>query len=284
MVNWHDDQAAGLRRLVKAPRRRVVAIASAAAADSAAAVAAAAFELTARGARVLVIDEHEGAHSVAGPLQCATRYDLLQAARGDVSIARAVARVSNLLSLLPAARAVAALRQADAAERAAIARNLELAEQGAEFVLIRAAEELSPLTRAAGRIVIAVQGHAAGMTDGYLLLKQLHAELAHARYGVLLTRLRDAAARAALFANLQRVAGDRLEAGLIDCGSLPLPREGQAFAFSAAVAHGAALLADELERVEASAAVRPAGPVRQLLARARLDGLMNSRSPSGVAG
>lgn len=288
MVNWHDDQAAGLRRLVKAPKRRVVAVASASPADSAAVVAAAALELTARGARVLVIDEYEGAHSMAATLQCATRYDLLQAARGDVPIARASVRVAELLTLLPAARAAAALRHADAAERAAVARNVELAEQGTEFVLIRAmagVDGLSPLARGASRVVLAVQGHAAGLTDGYLLLKRLHATTGHARYGVVMTRLRDAAARAALVANLQRVAGERLEVGLADFGSLPVPLEAHAFAFTAAVAHGAALIADELERVEACAAPRPTGGMRQLLARAGITGLMNSRSPlSGAAG
>lgn len=288
MVNWHDDQAAGLRRLVKVQERRVIAVTSASPADSAAAVAAAALELTNRGVRVLVIDEHEGAQSIAAPLQCATRYDLLQAARGDVSIARAVVRVSNLLSLLPAARAVASLREADAGERAAVARCVELAEQGAEFVLIRAsagADGLSLLGRAASRIVLAVQGHAAGLTDGYLLLKQVHALIGHARYGVVLTRLRDGAARPALIANLQRAAGDRLDATLADFGSLPVPREGQPFVFSDAVAHGAAMLADQLERVEASAPPRPAGGMRRLLARAGMRGLINSRSPAhGVAG
>lgn len=285
MVDWHDDQAAGLRRLVKAPRRRVIAVAGAHPADSAAVVAAAAIELTARGARVLVIDEHEGAQSTAVPLQCATRYDLLQAARGDVPIARATVRVSNLLSLLPAARAVAALRQADAAERAAVARNVELAEQNAEFVLIHAAGDadgLSALARAASRIVLAVQGHAAGLTDGYLLLKQLHAGGGHPRYGVVMTRLRDAAMRAALIANLQRVAGERLEVVLDDFGSLPVPRDAQPFAFTAAVAHGAALIADQLERLDGHAAAQPGG-MRRLLARAGIAGLMNPRSPLGGA-
>lgn len=288
MLDWHNDQAAGLRRLVKTPQRRVIAVASASPADSAVVVAAAALQLAARGARVLVIDEHEGAQSIAAPLQCATRYDLLQAARGDVPIARTVVRVSNLLSLLPAARAAAALSQADASERAALARCVELAEQGAEFVLIRAAvgaEGLSLLARAASSVVLAVQGHAAGLTDGYRLLKQLHAVIGHARYGVVLTRLRDGAARPALIANLQRVAGDRLAAALTDFGSLPVPREGQPFAFSDALAHGAAMLADQIECVEAAAAPRPAGGMRQLLARAGFPGLMNSRPPlHGVAG
>lgn len=288
MVNWHDDQAAGLRRLVKSPLRRVIAVASANPADSAAAAAAAALQLASRGARVLVIDEHEGAQSIAAPLQCATRYDLLQAARGDVPIARAVVRVSNLLSLLPAARAVAALGEANAAERAALARCVEMAEQGAEFVLIRAAvgnDGLSLLARAASQIVLAVQGSAAGLADGYLLLKHLHAACGDARYAVVLTRLRDAGARPALMANLQRVAGDRLDALLADFGSLPVPREGQPFAFSDALAAGAALLADELERIEAAPAPRPAGGMRRLLARAGFNGLMNTPSPAhGVAG
>lgn len=288
MVNWRDDQAAGLRRLVKSPLRRVIAVASANPADSAAAAAAAALQLASRGARVLVIDEHEGAQSMAAPLQCATRYDLLQAARGDVPIARAVVRVSNLLSLLPAARAAAALGEADAAERAALARCVELAEQGAEFVLIRAAvgnDGLSLLARAASQIVLAVHGTAAGLADGYLLLKQLHAWCADARYAVVLTRLRDAGARPALMANLQRVARDRLDALLDDFGSLPVPREGQPFAFSDALAAGAALLADQLERIEAAPAPRPAGGMRQLLARAGFNGLMNSPAPAhGVAG
>ena len=181
-------------------------------------------------------------------------------------------RVSNLLSLLPAARAAASLRQADAGERAAVARCVELAEQGAEFVLIRAAvgaDGLSLLARAASRVVLAVQGHAAGLTDGYLLLKQVHAVIGHACYGVVLTRLRDGAARPALIANLQRVAGDRLDAVLTDFGSLPVPREGQPFAFSDAVAHGAALLADQ---TRACRGFGPAAPVRRHAPPARASG------------
>ena len=66
-----------------------------------------------------------------------------------------------------------ALGEPDAAERAALARCVELAEQGAEFVVIRAAvanDGLSLLARAASQIVLAVQGNAAGLADGYLLL------------------------------------------------------------------------------------------------------------------
>lgn len=289
MVNWRDDQAAGLRRLIRTPKRRVITIASCCPADSAAVVTAAALELSARGARVLVIDEHEGAHSIASLLHCATRYDLLQAARGDVAIARAVVRVSNLLSLLPAARAVAALPQAVARECAALARCVELAEQGVEFVLIRATvagEGISLLARAASRIVLAVQGHGAGLTDGYLLLKQLHVATTHMRYGVVLTRLRDTSARLALIANLQRVAADRLEVALGDLGTLPVPRDGMPFVFSEAVAHGAALLADQLESVEAAVAPPPpAAAMRRLLGRAGLSGFMNPCPPlHGVAG
>lgn len=290
MFNWHDDQAAGLRRLIKTPRRRVIALAGRHPADSAAVVAAAAIELSARGARVLVIDEHEGTELVSGYLHCATRYDLLQAARGDVSVAHAVVQVSSLLSLLPAARAVAAIPKLVAGERKALARCVELAEQGVDFVLIRAApgaEGLSLLARAADCVALAVQGNAPGLTDGYLLLKQLHAATGRTRYGVVLTGLRDAAARPAFMANLQRVARDRLDVMLADFGSLSVPREGKAFVFSEAVAHGASLLADQLERVETKVAAQPvAGGVRRLLARAGVAaGLTNSRPPlHGVAG
>ena len=109
MVNWHDDQAAGLRRLVKAPKRRVIAVASASPADSAAVAAAAALELTARGARVLVIEDGPttthggmpyGAGFVAATRHGATPVDPRPHAVG--AIADTFARYPHLEAVLPA--------------------------------------------------------------------------------------------------------------------------------------------------------------------------------------
>lgn len=294
MVDWHDDQAAGLRKLVMAPVRRVIAFFAQNPADSAATVAAAALELTFRGARVLVIDEQEGQHGCAAHLGCATRFDLLQAARGDVSIERARVCVTSTLSLLPAARASRAMHEADARVRAAAARCVDLAEQGAEYVLIHAASDSaaaqrdigSVFARAANRVLLCAPGTPNGMTDCYALLKRVHAEVGHANYGLVLTRMRDARLGAALIDNLRRVAADRLSVELDEYGCLPVPRGGNMRTVLAAAPVGAAALADKLAAVHpitsARSPARESGVLHRLIARAGLD-LRNTRPRSNAA-
>lgn len=294
MVNWHDDQAAGLRKLVKAPVRRVVAFFSANPVDAAATVAAAALELAFRGARVLVIDEHEGANACASFLGCSTRFDLMQAARGDVSIERARVCVTSSLSLLPAARAARGMHLAEPQIRHAAARCVELAEQGAEYVLINATVEGedphratgSVFARAANRVVLCAPGTPGGMTEAYGLLKRVHADIGHANYGIALTRMRDARLAGALLANLRRVTADRLAIELEEYGCLPVPREGQRLTVLAAAPVGAAALVDKLASVHPITPARKpemeSGVLHRLIARAGLE-LRNTRSHFGAS-
>lgn len=266
MVDWHHDQAAGLRRMVKAPLRRVIAFVSQNPADSAASLAAAALELAFRGRRVLVIDEHEGTHSVAACLGCPTRFDLLQAARGDVSIDRARVYVTSNLSLLCAARAALELPREETRVKSTAARCIELAEQGAEFVLVNALNQDSVFIPAANRVVFAVQARPAGMTEGYVLIKQIHAVVHQRSYGVVLTRSRDHRLNPALLENLRRVAGDRMNIELENYGSLPVPRDGSIQPVLSVAPPGAGQLADALASVlPAPVTQQPGGVLNRLI-------------------
>lgn len=246
MAERHEDQAAGLRRLFQRRPRRVIAVVAAQAADSAAAVAACATELAARHLKVLVLDEHEGAASVAARLGSATPHDLLQAARGHVDLAKALIAVGARIRLLACARAMAGLRQLDNRTRLAVARKVADAERDADVVLVHADPALpegwSPLAQAAGRVVLAVPGSVAGVAEALGLLGAIHPLAARGQYDVVFTRQRDGGAAEALLALLRRDA-DALGVVLDGCGSLPVPH---AYALGYRALAGAAAMADAL--------------------------------------
>jgi len=99
------DQAAGLRRLFRAPSTPVVTIVGVADGCGATTVSAAlAVHLGDRGIRVCLVDEHRDVRSATAVLGARSRYDLLQAVEGHVSPAQVPVPVGPCLHLIPAAR------------------------------------------------------------------------------------------------------------------------------------------------------------------------------------
>jgi len=84
VVDFHQDQAAGLRRMfVRAPARIVTFAGGAANCGTSTALLATALALAEAGERVALIDEHQGSGSACARLGLTTRFDLLQAVNRD---------------------------------------------------------------------------------------------------------------------------------------------------------------------------------------------------------
>lgn len=224
-----EDQAAGLRRLFArggAPAH----IAFAGAGGRAALIAGLARGLAGAGKEVVVVDERGGGDGIAAAFGIAPRFDLLQAANGDIAASRVLHRPEAAIRLVPAARAARACQGDDLAQRRRVAESLRRMQQGADYVLLDAAargeggggDELSPLHPEAGRLVLVVAASGRGLTDAYARLKRL-ARGRDSRHGfeVIVSRAGSRAEAELLFGNLREVAQRHLGIVLELLGSLP---------------------------------------------------------------
>jgi len=227
MASLMEDQAAGLRRLFArggAPAH--IAFAGAGGRD--ALIAGLARGLAGAGKEVVVVDERGGGDGVAAAFGIAPRFDLLQAANGDIAASRVLHRPEAAIRLVPAARAARACQGDDVAQRRRVAESLRRMQQGADYVLLDAAArgegggELSPLHPEADRLVLVVAASGRGLTDAYARLKRLaHGRGSRHGFEVIVSRAGSRAEAELLFGNLREVAQRHLGIGLELLGSLP---------------------------------------------------------------
>lgn len=224
-----EDQAAGLRRLF-APAREAAHIAVAGD-GRAALVAGLARGLAGAGKEVVVVDEHGGGEGAAAAFGLAPRFDLLQAANGDVAAARVVQRPEAAIRVVPAARAARACAR-DATAQRRVAEWLRRMLAGADVVLLDAAAcgggGASALLPAVERVVLVAGASGRGLTEAYAQLKRLAPGCAGCTFEVVVARAAGAQEAAQVFANLHEVARRHLGIGLELLGSLPLRGDPQA--------------------------------------------------------
>jgi flagellar biosynthesis protein FlhG len=262
MIDPHEDQAAGLRRLFRRAPPTVVAL-YATGRQRAHVALQAAHRIAGRSERVLLLDEAQGAQSLAGTLCLPAGSDLLSVLGGKVQVRDLVQAVPGLLGRVQVSAAALALPLLDAERRQCLVGALHALQRAASFILVHssceAAADPSPFIFAAPRRLVVAEASHRGATDAYQTIKRLAAAGAGSLH-VAVARARGRADATAFFASLDdlvrrhigvplawlgEVERDDLAAGLASEFAEASPRAAET-AFLRRLAHSGSGRADPL--------------------------------------
>lgn len=178
MIDPHEDQAAGLRRLFRRAPPVVAALYATGRAPAHLALKAA-HRIAGVRERVLLLDEVQGAGALGEVLGVPEVGDLLGVLGGERSLRERVQPVPGLLGRVPVAAAALALPLLDDERRALLVDAMRALLRRASFVLVHssseAAEDPSPFIFAAPRRLVVAEASARGATDAYRTIKLLAA-------------------------------------------------------------------------------------------------------------
>lgn len=178
MIDPHEDQAAGLRRLFRRAPPNVVALYAAGRAPAQLALTAA-HRLAGLRERLLVLDEAQGEDALAGALGLPAGGDLLSVLGGQLGPRDVLQPVPGLFGRVPVAATALALPLLDDERRAHLVEALRALLRSASVVLIHstsaAAEDPSPFVFAAPRRLIVAEASHRGATEAYQTIKRLAA-------------------------------------------------------------------------------------------------------------
>lgn len=176
MIDSHEDQAAGLRRLFRRAPPTVVALYTAGRARAQIAVQAAR-RLAGAVERVLVLDEVRGEQSFAAELGVSEGADLLSVLGGRTRAEELVQPVPGLIGRVPVAAAALALPLLDEERRGQLIEGLRALHRHAGFVLVHAdvdsAADPSPFVFAAPRRLLVAEASRSGALEAYAIIKAL---------------------------------------------------------------------------------------------------------------
>jgi flagellar biosynthesis protein FlhG len=224
LVSFRNDQAEGLRRLLKFSRARTIAVvAGTRGAGATSCVVNLGAALAKQGRRVLIVDENFSAGNVSQVLGVRPRFDLGHAIAGDCALDDALLQAPAGLTLLSASRAVNALPKLDSmAQRRAVSCFADL-DDAADIVLLDArndAVEPSPFANAAQEVVLVVSPGPSSITGGYAAMKRMSRN-GRKRFRMLVNRALDADTTQLVHKNMAQAASKHLGAALEFMGAIP---------------------------------------------------------------
>lgn len=219
------DQAAGLRKLLVRSATQVITVLGARDGLGATSLVTNLAAVFTRGGRaVLVLDENPSHANVAQTLGLHPRYDLLHAARGDKTWHEVLLQSGGGLAVLPLARAVEALPQLAAAERARLLESLLAAATSRDLVLVDAARDGTSLCASLSGdepLLLVLNPTARGITESYALLKQLALGNGRQTFAIVVNRVGSEHEALTVFDNMARVARHHLQVRLDYLGYIP---------------------------------------------------------------
>ncbi len=209
------DQAAGLRRLFRAPAARAVAFVSGReACGRTKLLVRTAAALAKAGEGVVIIDENSGKENVHSAFGMKARRDLLDLVNGACSIEGVVQPIAPRLSVIAAARFASAEGELTAAATARLDAVLQRLQEGCSYVLIdctsRDGQQLSSLASAAPHMAVVVAAQGSAITRAYALIKLLAIERGRAGFHVAITRPRSEQEALSIFHNMRHTAREHL--------------------------------------------------------------------------
>ncbi|MCF8150249.1 MAG: hypothetical protein K9K30_02795 [Burkholderiaceae bacterium] len=209
------DQAAGLRRLFRAPAARAVAFVSGRdACGRTKLLLRTAAALAKAGEGVVIIDENSGKENVHSAFGMKVRRDLLDLVNGACSIEGVVQPIAPRLSVIAAARFASAEGQFNASTAEKLDAVLRQLQEGCSYVLIdctsRDGQPLSSLASAAPHMAVVVAAQGSGITRAYALIKLLAIERGRAGFHIAITRPRSEQEALSIFHNMRQTAREHL--------------------------------------------------------------------------
>jgi len=223
LVNFHTDQAEGLRRMLGGPKHRVFTFLSATPAeDKGAMLVNLGVSLLQSGSNVLLVDGCHTARGIAAGIESLRGKSLLHAARRECGVDDAICQMPQgfgVAALLPDGGG-----RPDAAMMPKLAGVFETLTTRADIVVVDAElgdDNSFPLpTLASSEIVVQVSTAPESITQAYTLIKRASIHLGKRPYGVVVTGASDSEAQV-VYKNMSQAANRYLSVKLNFLGSVP---------------------------------------------------------------
>lgn len=220
------DQAEGLRRLLAEDFVRIVTLTSGKrGAGKTSVLINLAVALARRGKQVMILDEHQGQHSVVGMLGLTPYYSLTHVLRREHTLDQIMLSGPEGIGVVPCGKSVQALANISAADLEWLVASFAQLAHPVDVVLVDAiagvAGNVLPLSLAAQELVVVVDPQASSMTQAYALIKVLNQGFARRNFHIVVNRAASPEEAGVVFNNMAKVASRFLRVSLDFMGSVP---------------------------------------------------------------
>lgn len=226
MSEVENDQASGLRRIVKRNPVRVIAVTGGKGGVGKTNVSVnLATAMASEGKRVMLLDADLGLANVDVLLGLHAQYNLAHVISGERTLEEIVIRGSEGLMIVPAASGVKKMTELSAIEHAGLIRAFSSISNDIDVLLIDTAagiaETVTSFTRAAQEVIVVVCDEPASITDAYALIKVLNRDHGVFRFRILANMAHSTQEGRELFAKLLKVTDRFLDVTLDYMGCVP---------------------------------------------------------------
>ncbi len=226
MAEATQDQAAGLRRMMKHEPVRVIAVTGGKGGVGKTNIAInLGVGLAEAGRGVMLLDADLGLANIDVALGLHPDYNLSHVLRGERSLEEIIVTGPKGIQVVPGASGVKRMAHLDASEHVGLIRAFsDLGNQLDTLIIDTAAgisDDVVSFSRAAQDILVVVCDEPASMTDAYALIKLLHKEYGIGRFRVLANMVKTVQEGRDLYNKLCRVTDRYLDVMLTYIGAVP---------------------------------------------------------------
>ncbi|HEX5637956.1 MAG TPA: MinD/ParA family protein [Gammaproteobacteria bacterium] len=221
-----NDQAAGLRRMMKQKPVQVVAVASGKGGVGKTNVSVnLSLALAAAGKQVMLLDADLGLANVDLLLGLQTKWNLSHVINGQRSLEEIIIDAPDGLKIIPAASGTQMMSELTASQHAGIIRAFSELHTPVDVLVIDAAagiaDSVISFTRASHEVIVVVCNEPTSLTDAYALIKVLSEDHGVKRFNILANMTRTPTEGNTLFTKLTRVTDHYLDVTLDYFGAIP---------------------------------------------------------------
>lgn len=226
MSESYEDQAMGLRRMMRTPPVQVLAIASGKGGVGKTSVSVnLSVALANAGRQTMLFDADLGLANVDVLLGLQPGANLSHVVDGSRSLEEVIVAGPSGLMIVPAASGVAQMANLSAAEHAGVVRAFSDLHCSLDTLVIDTAagvsDDVISFTRAAQDVIVVVCDEPASITDAYALVKVMSRDDGSPRFHVLSNMVQDEQEGKVLYQKLSRVCARFLEVNLHFLGTVP---------------------------------------------------------------
>ncbi|MFN3397001.1 MAG: MinD/ParA family protein [Sulfurimicrobium sp.] len=220
------DQAEGLRRLLAEDFVRIITLTSGKrGAGKTSVLINLAVALARRGKQVMILDEHQGQHSVVGMLGLTPYYSLTHVLRREHTLEQVMLSGPEGIWVVPSGKSIQALANISATDLEWLVTSFAQLAHPVDVVLVDAiagvAGNVLPLSLAAQELVVVVDPQASSMTEAYALIKVLNQGFARRNFHIVVNRVASPEEAGVVFNNMAKVAKHFLKVSLDFMGFVP---------------------------------------------------------------
>jgi len=221
-----NDQASGLRRIVKYRPVRVIAVTSGKGGVGKTNVSVnLSAALAAIGRKVMLLDADLALANVDVLLGLRTHYNLAHVLSGERTLEEVIIKGPSGMNIVPASSGIKKMSELSSIEHAGLIRAFSELGQDIDVLIIDTAAGISncvtAYSRAAQEVIVVVCDEPASITDAYALMKVLNRDHGVFRFRILANMVQSVQEGRDLFSKLMKVADRFLDVTLDYMGAVP---------------------------------------------------------------